>query len=82
MLSIVTRPVIASTANTTCENWRSVVADKCGVKTVKSDIISGMGECPFKVIVGSITLGHLPNLFNYFGEGIDNWNILRALQSR
>ena len=46
-----TRPVIASTARTTHDNWRPVVADICGAKTAKSAIITCMGNCPFKVIL-------------------------------
>ena len=41
------RTAIASSANTTWQNCRIVVADKCGIKTVSSAIISGMGDCPF-----------------------------------
>ena len=69
---MVTRPVIASTANTILDNWRIVVADICGVKTVKSAIISCMGDCPFKVI-DCIYNFRTSALFiqPYFGEGIE-----------
>ncbi|RKU27444.1 hypothetical protein C6497_11905 [Candidatus Poribacteria bacterium] len=68
-----TRPVIESSASTTIEKWRSVAVDKCGAKTVKSAIISGMANVLFDDILWFYTIGHLPYLFNYVGEGIDGY---------
>lgn len=64
------RPVIASSANTTKEKWRSVAVDKCGAKNCKKCYNFWHGECPFDDILWFYTIGHLPYLFNYFGEGI------------
>ena len=50
ILSIVTRPVIASSANPMRVNCAIVVVDKSGFKQVNSDIISAMGGCPFSVM--------------------------------
>ncbi len=37
-----------------CDNCRISVVDKYGIKTLNSAIMSGMGDCPFKVIFYSI----------------------------
>ncbi len=48
------------------------VVDKYGINTLKSAIIYCMGIVQSKLFgIVFITLGHLANLCNNFGEGID-----------
>ena len=41
-----------------------------GFSPVNNALISGMGVCPFQVMLIFLTLGQTPFLFKFIGEGI------------